>query len=543
MKKLWTIFLVILTFCLLPGTTAVAQQSEPPVVRAIMFMSPTCGHCHLVITEVLVGMTEEYGEQLQIVLIDVTQPGGGQLYQQAISHYNIPENRRGVPALIVNDVLLVGSGEIPDQFPAMVVALLEAGGTEWPDFPGLAEALAAMGQPTTETTATAIPPTPLPTATLAPPPTPAPAATHTAAEADTAVYLAYFYDPTCLECAQVSQKLDHLQKQYPQLVVNAYDLRQEAALNEALCEKYNVPADKRLLAPAIFIGSHCLTSGEISDERLTSLLQEPEPAAYTPPWDNLENNQAAASERLVARFQDIGLLAVAGAGLLDGINPCAFTTIIFFVSYLALVGRKGRDILFVGGAFTLAVFLTYLAMGLGLVEVVRQLRSFTLIGQIIYGTTAVICLILAGLSLRDYAKIRRGQLADITLQLPKSLKQRIHATIRTSSRKVTGYIGSAFVAGILVSIFELACTGQVYLPTIIFVSGMAEVRLKAILYLLLYNLMFVVPLLAVFTVTYFGTSSKQLTHTFQAHADRVKLFTAVLFTVLGLWLAYLVLVI
>jgi cytochrome b561 len=150
---------------------------------------------------------------------------------------------------------------------------------------------------------------------------------------------------------------------------------------------------------------------------------------------------------------------------------------------------------------------------------------------------------LAGLSFWDYGKIRQGQLTEVALQLPKSLKQRIHATIRGSSRTTKGYIGAAFVAGILISFFELACTGQVYLPTIIFVTGVTEVRLKATAYLLLYNLMFVVPLLAVFLVTYFGTNSKQLTTTFQAHAGMVKLFTAVLFTVLGLWLGYMVLAI
>jgi hypothetical protein len=150
---------------------------------------------------------------------------------------------------------------------------------------------------------------------------------------------------------------------------------------------------------------------------------------------------------------------------------------------------------------------------------------------------------LAGLSFWDYGKIRRGQLTEIALQLPKSLKQRIHATIRSSSRTARGYISAAFAAGVLVSIFELACTGQVYLPTIVFVTGVSEMRIKAIAYLLLYNLMFVVPLLAVFLVTYFGTSSQQLTKTFQTHAGGVKLFTAVLFTILGLWLAYMVLAI
>jgi hypothetical protein len=432
--------------------------------------------------------------------------------------------------------LLIGSGQIPAEFPGMIDGGLASGGVDWPDFPGLAEAITAIESPSVALT-------PDSEERLVEEETAVNQTDDAAGSNSTsAVYLAYFYDPACLECAQVKEVLAQFQTDYPNLVVNEYNLFQEAALNEAMCEKYNVPDEQRMLAPAIFIGSECLTSGEITSERLERLIRYPKPAALTPPWVGLEESETEAAGNLVERFLEFGVLAVAGAGLLDGVNPCAFTTIIFFVSYLTLVGRKGRDILFVGGAFTLAVFLTYLVMGLGLTEVVGRLKSITLISQIIYGITAVICLVLAGLSIWDYFKIRRGELTEITLQLPKSLKNRIHSTIRSSSRTTKGYVGAAFVAGVLVSVFELACTGQVYLPTIIFVTGVAEVRPQAVAYLVLYNLMFVVPLVAVFTITYFGTSSKQLTTTFQANAGAVKVLTAVLFTVLGLWLGYMLII-
>lgn len=70
-------------------------------------------------------------------------------------------------------------------------------------------------------------------------------------------------------------------------------------------------------------------------------------------------------------------------------------------------------------------------------------------------------------------------------------------------------------------------------------TGVAEQRWTAIAYLVLYNALFVVPLIAVFGVTYFGASSQRLTLVFQSNAAAVKLFTTVLFGVLGLWLLYL----
>jgi hypothetical protein len=147
---------------------------------------------------------------------------------------------------------------------------------------------------------------------------------------------------------------------------------------------------------------------------------------------------------------------------------------------------------------------------------------------------------LAALSLWDYVKIRQGRLSDIALQLPRVLKTRIHETIRTHTR-MRGYVAAALGAGVLVSVFELACTGQVYLPTIVFMTSVSEMRLSAIAYLILYNALFVVPLIAVFSVTYFGASRQSLTSVFKANAGAVKLFTAVLFGLLGVWLVSLLL--
>jgi hypothetical protein len=80
------------------------------------------------------------------------------------------------------------------------------------------------------------------------------------------------------------------------------------------------------------------------------------------------------------------------------------------------------------------------------------------------------------------------------------------------------------------------CTGQVYLPTIIFVTGVPELRANAFLYLVLYNLMFIVPLIVIFVLVYLGTTYLQLAGFMRRHVALVKALTAVLFTSLGGWL-------
>ena len=125
---------------------AVPALASNPVVHAVLFYSPTCPHCHQVIQNDLPPLLEKYGQQLEIIGVDTSQSQGQALYQAAVEHFNVPEDRRGVPTLIVNDVVLVGSGEIPQQFPGLIEEYLAQDGVEWPDIPGLREAMAAQAE-------------------------------------------------------------------------------------------------------------------------------------------------------------------------------------------------------------------------------------------------------------------------------------------------------------------------------------------------------------------------------------------------------------
>ncbi len=117
-------------------------------MRAVLFYSPTCPHCHYVMTEVLPPLIEKYGAQLQIAAIDVTNASGQALYQSAVAKYGITEDRLGVPALVVGTTVMVGSEEIPAQFPGLITAALAKGGENWPAIPGLPTALEPIAAPT-----------------------------------------------------------------------------------------------------------------------------------------------------------------------------------------------------------------------------------------------------------------------------------------------------------------------------------------------------------------------------------------------------------
>lgn len=125
--------------------------AQKPVVRAVLFFSPNCPHCHQVINNDLPPLVQKYKDQLDIVGIDVTQEVGNNLYQSAVASFNIPDDRLGVPTLIVGDTVLVGSFEIPQKFPAIIEKGLASGGIDWPDIPGLQEVLSSQPQASVNT--------------------------------------------------------------------------------------------------------------------------------------------------------------------------------------------------------------------------------------------------------------------------------------------------------------------------------------------------------------------------------------------------------
>ncbi|MBT3389192.1 MAG: vitamin K epoxide reductase [Chloroflexi bacterium] len=122
--------------------TQPAAAQEDGVVHAVLFYSPTCPHCHEVINNVLPPLLQEYGDALQIIGINTTTIEGQELYQAAIDNFQISEERQGVPTLIVGETILVGSGEIPEQFPGIIEQGLAEGGIAWPAIPGLEDSIA-----------------------------------------------------------------------------------------------------------------------------------------------------------------------------------------------------------------------------------------------------------------------------------------------------------------------------------------------------------------------------------------------------------------
>lgn len=502
---------------LIVGAVGVSAAPPPasPVVRVVFFYSVDCTHCQAVQKDVLDPLQSRYGTQLDIRRLEIGTPANYELLIRAESVFSIAAKDRGIPTLVIGDKILIGEDAVRAQLPGLIDQGLAAGGVDWPKIPGLDAALQGAAGPTST-----------PGADFG-----GCKASQPSCDVAKPVWAAFFYQVGCEKCNRAETDLAYVRSQYPQLIVDRFNIYDDTELAQWLAERVG---RQDLSTPVVFIGNDALIGeDEITPQSIEALVTKYSAAGSDRVWSTFD---PATQGGIAGRFRALGPLTVVVAGLIDGLNPCAFATLIFMISYLTFSERKKREVLAVGGAFTFGVFLAYLGVGLGFYKVLDLLGGLLqTLSRWVYALTALMCAVLAVISFFDYLKARRGRMEDMNLRLPDGLRKRVNAVVRSGAH-VRAFVMGAFVTGVIVSMIELACTGQIYLPTIIFVTSIPELRAQGIGYLLLYNVMFIVPLVVVFVLAYYGTTSFQFGAFLERNAARVKLAAVVLFASLAAWL-------
>jgi cytochrome c biogenesis protein CcdA len=236
-----------------------------------------------------------------------------------------------------------------------------------------------------------------------------------------------------------------------------------------------------------------------------------------------------SSTVLEDRFRRFTLGTVVTAGLVDGFNPCAFATIVFFVSLLTVSGVRGSRVLLVGLSFGAAVFATYLALGFGVFRLLSALTAWRAAAGVLNAVMVAALAVLALLSFRDAWRFgRSGRPADVVLQLPDRIKRRIHAIMR-ERLSLRHLVPSTALIGVLVTLLESVCTGQVYVPTLVFLTTHPELGRRAWTLLVIYNVMFVVPLAVVTAAACYGTRSQRLMEWSRRNVVRSKVLLGLFF--------------
>jgi cytochrome c biogenesis protein CcdA len=195
------------------------------------------------------------------------------------------------------------------------------------------------------------------------------------------------------------------------------------------------------------------------------------------------------------------LIQIIGLAFVNAINPCALAALVMVLISVLLGNEEKRHKVLLGGFyFITAVFIGYFFYGLIIIQLFQKFAEFmSAIAPYMKYALAVLAIIIGILNIKDYINYKPGGIAT---EMPLRLRPRFKMIIKSISSPK-----GAFIAGIFVTIFLLPCTIAPYLIA----SGnlSALTLINAIPYLLIYNLIFILPMIAITLIVYFGISSAE----------------------------------
>ncbi|KKW26267.1 MAG: hypothetical protein VF00_C0013G0004 [candidate division Kazan bacterium GW2011_GWB1_52_7] len=221
------------------------------------------------------------------------------------------------------------------------------------------------------------------------------------------------------------------------------------------------------------------------------------------------------------------IATVLGAAAIDSVNPCAIGVLVLMISVMMTQKHSVKRMLLIGSLYIFAIFLTYLLGGLGLLYGLASIPLYIaeyisiLVGSLI---------VLAGLiEIKDFFWYGRW----FSLGIPVSISKKLHAMAENS---VASFLGVAAL-GAFVAAVELPCTGAPYLAIITLLSQYFDST--AFLLLVLYNVVFVTPLLIILLLVASGMELTKVQEFRLKGRPYMRLLAGVLLIFLG-WLLMLI---
>lgn len=357
------------------------------------------------------------------------------------------------------------------------------------------------------------------------------------------VRLDLFHSPGCPECERIKREV------FPEFEARFegfyeivwHDMTQTATIPllvayQQRCHNTENGKVSIVVDRTDFLSGYATVATGLADRVNEALIRRQTPDWKPPAPPDVQGSQGTAVVR--KRADALTYSVVAFGGLIDGFNPCAISTLIFFMSVLAVAKATRRTRLLVGVSFIAASFLVYLSLGFGFLYAFRRAPNFPLVKRVIELALGLCMIPLALLSFRDAFRFRKSQRPDdVTLQIPKKIKARIH-TFMNARLGVGGPIIGGFVTGAGVTVLESVCTGQGYVPTLMFMLKQNCTDFCAWLLLITYNLLFVLPLAVVFICFHRGMQLKALIAWSRRNLVVTKVLLGVFFTAMAVLLLW-----
>jgi cytochrome c biogenesis protein CcdA/glutaredoxin len=325
------------------------------------------------------------------------------------------------------------------------------------------------------------------------------------------IYL--FYGQGCPHCAQVENffERNNLYIRYSVEKKEIYSNKDNALLFNSLLDRYQIPENGRGV-PAVVIGSKILMGDKPIIDNFVI-----EADKYVINTGNQSSNTIPVG--IKNQKVNLTLFAVIIGSLVDAINPCEFAVLIILMTTILATGNA-KKALKSGLAFSMSIFISYFFMGLGLYKAL----SLGGIANYFFKIIGWIAIILGLFNLKDYFWYGQGFLMEVPLSWRPKLKRLINSI--TNPR-------GAFAIGFLVSLFLLPCTSGPYI-VILGMLAKSTFDVQAILYLLLYNLIFVSPMVFISLAVYKGLDPAKAEEIRQKRLKTLHLITGLIMLTMGL---------
>jgi cytochrome c biogenesis protein CcdA len=337
-----------------------------------------------------------------------------------------------------------------------------------------------------------------------------------------ATELLFFYEKGCPYSAKIDDFLQRrIKPNYP-IEVKAYEIHEPGAakLMLDLARAYGAKDILKKGTPAVFIGENAFQG------RSRLILRQVEEAVRTA----LKQKAPSPLSRLGEESQEekfrtgITLPALVGAALANAINPCAGAVLVLLLGTILVASKRRKAVLGAGFSFTVASFISYFLIGIGLFSTVQSSG----IQHLAYIVVSILAVLIGLWNMKDFF-LRRHRLS--IEELPKGWEP----LIKRSTSKATPVLGASLV-GLAASLFLLPCTSGPYIVIIGMLANTAS-QMQAIWLLLLYNSIFVLPFIIITLAVGLGfTSASQVETWRREKLRRLRLITGAVMFALGVML-------
>lgn len=347
------------------------------------------------------------------------------------------------------------------------------------------------------------------------------------------VHLYFFWTRTCPHCRQARPLVEALPADYPWLELHSHDITRDMAGGVQYARMAAALGESANSVPAFLFCGRMMTGfdrPETTGQQLRQQLEDcrrhlAEPTAAEPVAVAAPPLELPLVGRLDPGALSLPVLTVVLAGL-DAFNPCAFFVLLFLLSLLAHA-RDRRRMLLIGGVFVFCsglVYFVFMAAWLNVFLLVGELRIMTLLA-------GGLAMIMGGLNVKDYFAFQQGP----SLSIPDEAKPRLFKRMRSlvGAERLPTLLAGTVALAIVANSYELLCTAGF---PMVYTRALTLHSLSAggyYLYLTLYNLIYVLPLLAIVLAFVWTLGSRKLQ---EREGRRLKLLSGAMMVGLGLML-------